>query len=114
MTMNKEFGMKYLRNLLQAVCVLVMAYSASVSAEYNVAEAEGSGVIRELRFGDNVINVGGAEYQVSPSVQVEINGSYGAFTMLKTGMKIEFTYLVHSGGDKVMNTITEVPQVDEF
>ncbi|MEM7079469.1 MAG: hypothetical protein AAF513_12650 [Pseudomonadota bacterium] len=112
--MRKEVWMRVRKLLLSGCALLALSLSAVVHAQYNAGEAEGAGVIRELNFSSNKMNVAGSEYSVSPTVAVEINGSYGAFTMLQTGMKIEFVYLVYSDGEKVMTSIVEVPAVDEF
>ena len=71
---------------------ILMVCGAVTAQQYNPPEAEGEGRIMALNFGNNSMVVGGYDYQVSESVQVQINGSYGAFTMLEEEMLIEFTY----------------------
>ncbi len=99
---------------LLSAFVLLFTGAAPALADYNTPQAEGAGKIQSLDFANQVMVVSGAEFGVSPTVQVEIAGSYGAFTMLETGMLIEFTYLHFDDGAKVMQTITEVDQVEEY
>ena len=53
-------------------------------------------------------------YSVNPNVRVEINGTYGAFTMLEEGMLVEFTFLQFSDGRREINFMREVSEVEEF
>lgn len=86
----------------------------ALALEYNAPEAEGEGEIQALDFGayDTIIN--GTMYTVNPNVRVEINGTYGAFTMLEEGMLVEFTFLQYSDGRREINFMREVAEVEEY
>lgn len=101
-------------NLLRIFMIALLGVAGAVHADYNTPEAEGAGEIHELDFGNNTILINGYEYGVSPTADVEINGSYGAFTMLQKGMKIEYTYLHYADGARVVQTIKEVDEVEEY
>jgi len=105
----------WMRTLRTVLLTGLLAVSGLVHAqEYNAPEAEGAGEIQALDFGayDAVIN--GAMYSVNPNVRVEINGTYGAFTMLEEGMLVEFTFLQYSDGRREINFMREVNEVEEF
>jgi len=81
--------------LLLVACCVIQAQAAGYSVP---VQLEGQGVIHALDFDQNRILVSGRSYDVSQTVHVEIAGSYGAFTMLKQGMKVRFNYLEYSDG----------------
>ena len=86
-------------------------------ANYDLEQAtqsEDQGVIDELSFAGQSMQISGYQYPVSPTVQVEIAGSYGAFTMLTEGMRIRFTYLQFDDGNKLITEIVEDPTAEEF
>ena len=67
------------------------------------------GTIQTLDFGSNSMIFEGLRYRMAPDVQVEIRGSYGAFTMLQEGMKAAITYRVVSGSERVVTRIEQLP-----
>lgn len=96
------------------ISLLVLLSSVVNAQQYNPPEAEGEGRIAELNFGNNSMVVGGYDYQVSDAVQVQINGSYGAFTMLEEEMLIEFTFQRFDDGVRRIVTINEVNVLEEY
>lgn len=68
-----------------------------------------SGVIQELDLANNRMIVDGLEYGVAPDAKVEIGGSYGAFTMLRKGMKIYYEFLLISSNSRRIIKIQELP-----
>ncbi len=89
-----------------------LALCASAAANTPVGEAEGE--IYDLDFGKNTMVVGGYTYQVSSMAKVQIGGSYGAFTMLEKGMKIEFTYERFDDGARRIVEVRQVASVEEY
>lgn len=81
--------------LLLSACCVMQVHAAGYSVPVQV---EGQGVIHALDFEKYTILVSGRTYHVSQTVHVEIAGSYGAFTLLKQGMKVRFNYLEYSDG----------------
>ena len=104
-------------NWLKLFVTVLLTGLLAVSAhaqEYNAPEAEGEGEIQALDFGDYDTVINGTMYLVNPNVRVEINGTYGAFTMLEEGMLVEFTFLHYSDGRREINFMREVNQVEEY
>lgn len=67
------------------------------------------GVVQELDFNRSEMIVSGTRYRVAVDVQVEIGGSYGAFTLLRPGMKIHYAFLVISPSEREIIEIREIP-----
>ncbi len=89
------------------LCVQAAAAATAAPSEYPVASD--SGRIESLDFAGSTMVVGGMIYAVTLDTKVEINGSYGAFTMLRVGMPIHFDYLEISRTERRMVLIQELP-----
>ena len=85
-------------------CVPMSAQSADT-----YALAAESGRIEALSFGNSTMIVGGLRYRVAMDAKVEIGGSYGAFTLLQTGMRIYYEYEVISPTQRRIVLIRELP-----
>ncbi|MEM9620948.1 MAG: hypothetical protein AAF993_04815 [Pseudomonadota bacterium] len=81
--------------VLLSACWVLQGQAASYAPP---VQMEGQGVIHGLSFETDQILVGGQMYYMSQTARVEIAGSYGAFTMLKEGMKVRFNYLEYADG----------------
>ena len=97
--------------LMSSIVALLVGIGSASAREMNAPLGDDQGVIQGLDFATNRAVINGYRYEVSPTVRVEINGSYGAFTLLEEGMKIEFSYLQFSDGTR---EVTEIRQVDEI
>ena len=107
--------MHQMKSIVRAIgTVIVLATASFAQADYNTPQSEGTGEIYALDFANRKMIVGGSQYTVSQTAEVEIGGSYGAFTMLQKGMKIEFTYLHYKDGTMVIQTINQVNEIVEF
>ena len=53
------------------------------------------------------LTIDGVEYTISPSADVTVQGSYGAFTMLQVGMKAEFWYMANDR--RIITVLDQVP-----
>ena len=71
-------------------------------------EREKAGTIEVVEMNRSSLIVDGIRYEVALDAQVEIGGSYGAFTMLKVGMKISFTF------KQVSNTSREIVRIQQI
>ena len=89
-----------------AVLVLTALSSAVYAAE--PAEGQAEGEIHSLDFGASSLIIQGSEFFVEPTVEVEIAGTYGAFTMLQSGMMVEFWYRRYDDGRRVIYEIREI------
>jgi hypothetical protein len=67
------------------------------------------GIIREVNLAESSLVVSGMRYEVAFDANVEIRGSYGAFSMLTTGMQIQFTYQVNSESERTIIEIEQIP-----
>ena len=105
---------KYL-NLTRLLTLSLLLLAGSASArEMNPPLGEGQGVIQGLDFGGYRAVINGYEYEISQSARVEINGSYGAFTMLTEGMKVEFNFLQYKDGTRQVTEMRQVNTIDEY
>ncbi len=104
--MNKWF--------ISLTVALVLCGQGAYAAQFNAPEAEAEGEIQVLDFGNNTMVVGGYIYEVSPTADVEINGSYGPSTMLEEGMLIEFSFLRYDDGVRRIISMVEVDEVEEY
>jgi len=102
--------MRSIRVIFTAVLlVLGSAAVAESSLSYLAPEKQRDGVIQELDFGSGTMIFQGYRYRMAPEVEVEIRGSYGAFTMLEEGMKARITYRVVSESDREVIRIEQLP-----
>lgn len=83
------------------------AAAETADAPYPVATQ--SARVESLNFADSTLIAGGLRYAMALDADVEIGGSYGAFTMLKPGMRIYFEYLVISPSERRIVLIRELP-----
>jgi len=86
-----------------------MGAVSSASASVLAGEKTGTGTIQQLDFGAGSMIVDGSRYYITPELHVEIGGSYGAFTMLKVGMKIQLVYRLVSGTQRDVIEIYQLP-----
>lgn len=102
-----------MRRMLLAVMVLLgVGLTTGAAARVPGASyptATTYGVVQELDFDRSEMIVSGTRYGVAVDVKVEIGGSYGAFTLLRPGMKIRYAYLVISPSEREIIEIREIP-----
>ncbi|MBV1907630.1 MAG: hypothetical protein KUG75_16275 [Pseudomonadales bacterium] len=68
------------------------ARSGGAKAAGNKLLMHSQGVVRRLDLATNVVIISGTKYTVATDAKVEIRGTFGAFSMLKVGMKVSFEY----------------------
>lgn len=66
------------------------------------------GQIEVLDFAAGKVIIDGLMYWAGPDLRVEINGTYGAFTMLKTGMYVNMEYRIKPGEQRELFSLKEV------
>ncbi|MEM9743598.1 MAG: hypothetical protein AAF918_13020 [Pseudomonadota bacterium] len=81
---------------------VLLASSAAIAAadfagEY---ESEDVGQIERIELSTNTAIIGGLSYVMDPGVRVEINNSYGAFSMLQPGMFVRIYFNELSATDR--------------
>lgn len=87
---------------------LLLPMAAAAQYEGNYPLAEGAGEIQELDFAAQTLVIDGLRYQVAVDARVEIGGSYGAYTMLRTGMQVRFEFLRISAAERRIVLIEEL------
>lgn len=103
--------MKAIHSLICATALILMLNP--VQAQEFAPEVESEGRIDMLNFGAYQARVSGYNYDVSMNVEVEIAGSYGAFTMLEEGMLVQFNYLQFDDGTRQIIEMREVDVIEE-
>ncbi len=99
--------MKVILKFLLVFSVGLFAHQATAQ-EFAPAEGEAEGEIQSLDFGQSTLRIQGYEFLMDPSAEVEIGGTYGAFTMLQEGMQVEYRYRRYSDGRRVIFELREL------
>lgn len=95
-----------LRHLLSLV-LLGCFFAAPVHAGERATEEMG-GTINEINIANGSMIVGGRLYWAGADLKVEINGTYGAFSMLRPGMYINMHYRLKPGPQREVFEVREV------
>ena len=93
---------------------LVFWTSAVSAAEY--AEASEAGVVEALDWQSTSLIIGGLRYYVPIDARIEIQGGFGAYTMLQNGMNVVFTYRIigtHRREIRDLRTVSKLSSLDE-
>lgn len=109
--MKLSNGLDRLRTWLRtglSVLLMASAFSALAVEPGREPVREAEGTVQELRFAENQMIVNGMQYKVSPTTKFSVRGSYGAFQMLHEGMKVKFTYKMHS------NEFLEITELEQL
>ena len=102
--------MKRIATFLFASVLLIGSAQLGYGApSYLAPEKSITGTIQELNFGTNSMIMDGTRYNAAPDVDVEIRGTFGAFTMLQTGMRVHIVYRVISGTERELIEIKQLP-----
>ena len=86
--------MKHITSRILAL-VLSLSAASALAAEFDVPEIEAEGLVQAVDFGNNEAVISGVVYHFPIGAKIEITGTYGAFTMLEPGMKVEFIFEKH-------------------
>ena len=95
------------RPLLGAL-LLLLAASSVQAVQYDAPRVVRSGVVQELSIATYEIIISGHRYQVSQTAEVEIAGSFGAYTLLQPGMRVTFEYLRFDDGRREIFRVREL------
>ena len=96
-----------IRGLLVAMAALNL-WAPVQAVEYNPPEAVRYGIVQALEMDVNDIIIEGHRYSVSLTAHVEIGGTYGAYTMLEPGMRVEYHYYRYDDGRRVIFWLREL------
>ena len=97
----------HLRRLLAVLISSLLLHAAAAQADGPLRTKVG--IVRHIDLAASTVIVEGTRYQVAPDAEVELRGSYGAFSMLEVGMQIEYTYEVHSETERIIVEIKQIP-----
>ena len=73
------------------------------------AETDRTGVIDKVELASQSVIVSGTRYRVAIDAQVEIDGTYGAFSMLTRGMKVRFVCKLISADEREIVQLETLP-----
>ena len=96
------------RKYLLSLVAILMLSGVVQAAQYNAPEVDRVGTIQSMDLATNSMVVEGHRYFVIQAAQVEIAGSYGAFTLLSPGMRIAFKYLRYDDGRREIFAVREL------
>ena len=95
--------------LIAGVLLLSSAHLVHAASSHDAPQKSLTGTIQELNFAQNSMILSGTSYYAAPDVNVEIRGTFGAFTMLQTGMKVYIVYRLISGTQRELVEIKQLP-----
>lgn len=118
--------MSYLSQLLMALVFTFGMHSVvgsdqptaeekkAIQESLNPSVISGEGRITGLNFGKQVAEISGLTFKIPLDAKIEINNSFGAFTLLKKEMIVSFKYneSIDSSGRKT-RTILELKQLSD-
>ncbi len=97
--------------MVLGVTLSLCLYSGLAHASpYPVEEAYG--VIHEIDTGRQALTINGLTYRVALDARVEIDGSFGAYSMLREGQNVHFFWERHSPQRRQiieLRTVDEIP-----
>ena len=73
------------------------------------AESDRTGVIEEVELASSSLIISGIRYRVALDAHVEINGTYGAFSLLHKGMKVRFVYQLITAEEREIVQLESLP-----
>ena len=94
---------------LLGLWLLALSGAATAQSADGYPLAESAGVIQELSLEAQTVVIDGMRYQVALDADVEIGGSFGAFSMLATGMRVHFEFLRISASERRIVRLRELP-----
>ena len=73
------------------------------------AETDRTGVIHKVELGAQSVIISGMRYRVAIDAHVEIDGTYGAFSMLREGMRVRFVCTLISPEEREIVRLETLP-----
>ena len=95
-----------MRKVLAVLLMLLPSLGLAVDREGEGQYIEG--VVQAIDLPKSQMLVQGYRFWVPHTTPVSIAGSYGAFTMLKSGMRVAFTFRTHDDGIREVLELEEV------
>lgn len=95
--------------LIGLLALWLLPFAAGAEALEGYPLTEDAGVIQKLDLDAQTLVIDGMRYRMALEAQVEIAGSYGAFTMLEPGMRVYFEYRRVSSSERIITMLRELP-----
>lgn len=106
-----------MQSLKKTFPLLAMLLITLTSGQLQAQDAdlmEEEGVIEQLIVASNEVIISGVTFRVAFDAEVEIRGSFGAYTMLQPGMKVFYEYRRHSPTELEIYAIEQLPDNQEI
>lgn len=87
MSVVSSFVKGFARGLLLAGAILIPPIAAAAEDDFRIESRQGP--VESADYSKNTMVVGGVSYDVAADANVELGGSYGAFTMVTSGMNVQ-------------------------
>ncbi len=101
--------MKLMKILTMALTVLALTLFVNTAAAGEAAVMEAEGTIHAVELEGNTLVIDGVRFHVAFDAKVEIQGTYGAFSLLQPGMKVFFEYRRHTPTNLEIFDIEQLP-----
>lgn len=98
-----------IRSAILSLMTVWLLLPQPAAAQAAHAQAQSAGIIQELDIGAQTMVIDGVRYGVARDVEVEIDGSYGAFTMLQPGMRVYYEFQRVSPTERLVTLVRELP-----
>ncbi len=93
-----------------AISLIVLAgLTGPVLGWPQYAETDRTGVIEEVELASSSLIISGTRYRVPLDAHVEINGTYGAFSLLHKNMKVRFVCRLISDEEREIVRLETLP-----
>ena len=83
-SVSTQFGKQLVRALMLAGAMLVAPFSSA--DDFRIESKQGP--VESVDYTTNKMVVGGVSYNMAADANVQLGGSYGAFTMITPGMNV--------------------------
>lgn len=95
--------------LIGLLALWLLPFTAGAQNADGFPLADDAGLIQKLDLDAQTLVIDGMRYRMALEAQVEIGGSYGAFTMLEPGMRVYFEYRRVSSSERIITLLRELP-----
>ena len=108
-SVSTQFGKQLVRGLMLAGAILVAPFASA--DDFRIESKQGP--VESIDYSANKLVVGGVSYDIAPDANVQLGGSYGAFTMITPGMNVSILVqrYIESGQRQVIEVKELAPGV---
>ena len=98
-----------LKKALSLLTLMLITFAGGQLQAQDAAMLEEEGIVEELKLASNEVIISGVTFRVAFDAEVQIRGSYGAYSMLQPGMKVYFEYREFSPTELEIFAIEQLP-----